>query len=157
MRRDDIKVQAEQFLGSWFEVRRLIQSLNFNRFQAEGLSATQFTLLNLLNVDRGTNVSELASRLNVHPATVVRSLDSLEHRGLVVRSRNPSDRREVLVSATAKGRTMQNSARGDFTDHILQIFRSMSVEGRTALVRGYTEFAVKGRELVSATKPRADH
>ncbi len=150
MSHDHGNPQAEQFLQSWFEVRRLIQTLNFNRFQSQGLSATQFTLLNVLNIDRTTTVTELARRLNVHAATVVRSLDSLESRGLIVRARNPEDRREVLVSATDQGRAMQNSARGAFTDHILQIFDSMSDQGREALVRGYTEFAEKGRALVAS-------
>lgn len=146
--------QAEQFLTAWFEVRQLIQTLNFNRFQGAGLSATQFTLLNVLNAHDATTVTALAERLNVHAATVVRSLDSLERRNLIVRSRNPADRREVLVSPTAAGKKLQNGARGDFTQQIIQIFSAMSEQGRDSLVRGYREFADVGRRQVHGNQTK---
>lgn len=148
-----VDAQAAEFLTAWFEVRQLIQTLNFNRFQGAGLSATQFTLLNVLNTDKPTTVTALARRLNVHAATVVRSLDSLERRGLVVRSRNPSDRREVWVVTTPAGEKFQNGARGDFTQQIIQILSAMSDGGREALVKGYREFAEVGRKQIPA-KPR---
>lgn len=149
-----VDAQAADFLEAWFEVRQLIQTLNFNRFQSAGLSSTQFTLLNVLNLDKPTTVSALAERLNVHAATVIRSLDSLERRGLIVRSRNPSDRREVWVLTTPEGVKFQNGARGDFTDQIVQILSAMSEEGRKALIKGYREFADVGRRQIS-TKSRS--
>ncbi len=145
--------QSEQFLNAWFEVRQLIQALNFRRFQHEGLSATQFTLINVLNPEGPTTVTSLAQRLNVHPATIVRTLDSLEERKLISRVRSTQDRREVHVLPTARGLAIQNSARGDFGRQIAAIFSAMSVPGRAALLAGYTEFAQVGRRMLNNRKP----
>lgn len=139
---------ADQFLALWFEVRQLIQTSNFNRFQREGLSATQFTLLNVLNSDSEMTVSELARHLNLGSPTVVRSLDSLERRGLISRLRSVDDRRVVKVVLTQAGRAIQNSARGEFTGKIRQTFLNMSEKGRAALLSGYKEFVEKARETL---------
>jgi DNA-binding MarR family transcriptional regulator len=46
---------------------------------------------------------ELAHALSVNRSVMVHVLDELERQGLVVRERNPSDRRSHLVTATAAG------------------------------------------------------
>jgi DNA-binding MarR family transcriptional regulator len=140
--------QSERFLKAWFDVRQLIQALNSRRLQQERLSATQFTVLNVLNPDGPTTVTALAQKLNVHPATIVRTLDSLEQRNLISRSRNAADRREVHVLITRRGRTLQNSSRGEFGREIAEIFSAMSKSGRRALLSGYSEFAEVGRRLL---------
>ena len=141
--------QAQQFLTVWMELRRLVQALNSDRFQREGLSATQFTLLNVLDPRGPTTVNALARRLNVHPATIVRTLDVLEQRLLINRTRNTRDRREVHVTLTEQGRAIQNSARGDFGRSITDIFSAMSTSGRAAMLAGCSEFAEVGRRLLS--------
>ena len=45
---NEIREEAKRFLDAWFETRRIVQTLNFNRFQQEGLSATQFIMLTML-------------------------------------------------------------------------------------------------------------
>ena len=47
---------------------------------------------------------ELADDEHVRPQAIVAILNNLEERGLVERSGDPSDRRQVLVSITARGR-----------------------------------------------------
>ncbi|WP_162601365.1 MarR family winged helix-turn-helix transcriptional regulator [Occallatibacter savannae] len=148
------QAQAEQFLNAWFEVRQLIQALNLSRFKQEGLSATQFMVINVLNPAGPTTAVELAERLNVHPATIVRTLDGLEERKLIGRTRNVEDRREVHVTLTAKGRELQNSARGGVGRQIATIFCSMSETGRDALLAGYCEFAEAGRRALGNQKQR---
>lgn len=148
------QAQADEFLNAWFEVRRLIQALNLSRFKQEGLSATQFMVVNVLNPAGPITAVELAERLNVHPATIVRTLDGLEERKLISRARNPEDRREVHVTLTARGRELRNSARGEFGQQIANVFCSMSEAGRNALLAGYSEFAEAGRRMLGSHKQR---
>lgn len=48
--------------------------------------------------------SEIGERVLVASATMTSTLDLLEHRGWIVRTPNPADRRSVLVEITAEGR-----------------------------------------------------
>ena len=126
-----------RFLAAWFAVRQAIQAANFNHFQKAGLSATQFMTLNLLPVVGGNfTIGELARRMNLKAATVAKTVDSLEARGMVERSRSATDRRLVLVSITNQGRTLQNAAMGQFRAYIGSIFTSMPAKSRAALIQG---------------------
>src|SRR5205085_4799008 len=48
-------------------------------------------------------ISSIAGDLDIDPATVVRTVDSLEKRGLVKRRRSREDRRQVFVEFTDAG------------------------------------------------------
>ncbi len=129
--------EIDRFLESWFAIRQVIQAANFNRFHQAGLSATQFMILNILPDDTsGMTISTLASRTNLAPATIVKTVDSLEERGMVVRTRSEADRRSVLVKITKKGEALQNTAAGQFREHIASLFQSMPAKDRGALVTG---------------------
>ncbi len=87
MKKKVSKAQVKRFLDSWLAVRQVIQAANFNRFQGAGLSATQFMTLNLLpSHGDGIAMGELARRLNLKPATVAKTVDSLEARGISEKS-----------------------------------------------------------------------
>ncbi len=127
--------EIERFLEAWFAIRQVIQAANFNRFHKAGLSATQFMILNILP-EEGMTISGLADKTNLAPATIVATVDSLEDRGMVTRTRSESDRRSVLVRITGEGMKLQNTAAGQFRDHISTLFRAMPKKHRDALVTG---------------------
>jgi DNA-binding MarR family transcriptional regulator len=54
---------------------------------------------------RGLKPSDLATLLQVTPASITQLITGLESRGLVHRSVDPEDRRAVRVSLTEKGRS----------------------------------------------------
>ncbi len=144
----ELDKQVEDFLTAWFQVRQQVQGLNFNRAHQHGLSTTQFIVLGFMEEADGLGtctISWLANRLNLDPATVVRTVDSLEKRGLVARRRDKQDRRQVFIDFTPEGRATQQQSHQRFKNSILKIFSSMSQEGRLALVRGLQEFVVFGQ------------
>jgi DNA-binding MarR family transcriptional regulator len=70
----------------------------------EGLPFSRFVVLRLL-VGRGATTSKtLAEAMGVTTANLPGLIDRLEADGLVTRTRNGRDRREILVEATPKGR-----------------------------------------------------
>lgn len=144
-----LEEQVEQFLTVWFAVRQLVQSLNFNRFHREGMSATQFMLMQLLDNTRTQeprSIGWLANQMNLDPATVVRTVDSLEKRGLVQRRRDKADRRLVFIEFTEQGRTTQHTMHLTFKSRLIDIFAAMSAEKRTALLEGLSEFITVSRQ-----------
>jgi DNA-binding MarR family transcriptional regulator len=63
------------------------------------LNDTDLDCLELINRHGPLSPSALARRAGLHPATITGILDRLERGGWVVRERDPSDRRAVIVRA----------------------------------------------------------
>ncbi len=74
-----------------------------DRLSAFGLTEAQWmTLLQLARGGEGRTQKELAARVNVEGPTLVRTLDRLEHEGLVERRPAMDDRRAKAVYLTPK-------------------------------------------------------
>jgi MarR family transcriptional regulator, transcriptional regulator for hemolysin len=68
-----------------------------------GASLTTWAVLHSAEHEDGLSQRELASRMSIESPTLVRHLDRLEDEGLVVRRRDPQDRRVVRVGLTPAG------------------------------------------------------
>ncbi len=137
MVKDPLEEEISRFLEAWLGARQLIQAANFNRFQQAGLSATQFMTLNLLPVDQqGLTLSELAKRMNLSLPTLVKTVDSLQSRGMLTRTRSDQDRRVVYIALTREGKAFQNVASSEFRNNMATIFRAMKPAQRAGLIKG---------------------
>ncbi len=130
--------ETTRFLAAWMQVRQMVQAANFNRFQRAGLSATQFMTLNVVP-KQGMTLAELARRLNLSAATLNKTVNSLEERDFVRRTRSMTDARKILIRATEQGEQMQNSASQDFHLFMSGLFRRMSKTRREGLLAGLEE------------------
>lgn len=136
----DLHAETTRFLEAWLRVRQVVQAANFNRFHRAGLSATQFMTLNVIPKD-GLTLSELARRLNLSPASLKKTIDSLSDRGLVIRRPQESDGRKIDILSTAKGKKLQNEASEEFHDFMRDLFSSMSDTERRGLIIGLERLA----------------
>jgi DNA-binding MarR family transcriptional regulator len=73
-------------------------------FEGTGLNAFHFAVLALLEEDPRETQAVIADALGYDRSHIVRLLDELEERELVVRKRDPEDRRRHVVKMTAEGR-----------------------------------------------------
>jgi MarR family transcriptional regulator for hemolysin len=76
-----------------------------------GASLVTWVVLN--EIDRGTWDSQrgLAKQLRIEGATLTRHLDRMEREGLIVRTRDGDDRRQIRVDMTPKGRALHRRLR----------------------------------------------
>ena len=142
-----VNEQVERFTAIFTDLRK-VMGAGFKHAHQHGLSTTQFIVLGLIGKAQSTGepctISSIAGDLDIDPATVVRTVDSLEKRGLVERRRSLEDRRQVFVEFTDAGRAARQEAHQQFIGRIHTILLAMSEEGRSSLLRGLEEFVQVG-------------
>lgn len=89
-----------------------------------GISAAQLKVLRIVGRGDDTAVA-LCRHLSIHSASMTRMLDRLERKGLIVRSQDDQDRRQVRLVLTDKGEKlrsmfppMEAAAMNEFTECI---------------------------------------
>ena len=91
------------------DIRRVFKAVNDQSKRAEhetGITGPQLWTIKVITESSPTNLKDLASRMFVHPATVVGIIDRLEAKGLVTRTRSKGDRRNVAIDLTDSGRRL---------------------------------------------------
>ena len=76
-----------------------------------GLSDTQLAALSALERHGAMTPGELADHEKVQPPSMTRVITVLEERGLVMRAAHPTDRRQVVLTATEQGNTVVEQSR----------------------------------------------
>jgi len=85
------------------------------------ISRLQFGIMMMLSHHEDQTITELSRTLGVDPSTLVPSVDALERKGLVVRGRDPHDRRRIPLTLTADGLDLGHQVRGMGEDDPLLI------------------------------------
>jgi DNA-binding MarR family transcriptional regulator len=113
------------------------------RAEEEGFELYDYSVLALLAEGDRETQSTIADALGVDPSRLVALLDSLEKRGLVVRQRDPHDRRRYVVRITEAGhgqlvqlRQLVRRLEDDF-------FAPLDAEKRETLYRLLVELAAQ--------------
>jgi DNA-binding MarR family transcriptional regulator len=76
-----------------------------------GLTPAQYGVLTVLAAEPGLDQTRLARALAFDKVTVMRVLEGLEERRLVLRERSTVSRRQMTVSLTPQGQTLLRAAR----------------------------------------------
>jgi MarR family transcriptional regulator, organic hydroperoxide resistance regulator len=75
-----------------------------------GLTYPQYLVLNVLWRDDQQTVGAIADALALESSTLTPMLKRLESAGLVLRTRNPQNERQVILALTPDGRALQSRA-----------------------------------------------
>lgn len=103
-----------------------------------GITYPQFLVLNLLWHEGEQNVGGLAEKLALESSTLTPLLKRLEGAGLVTRTRNPKNEREVLIATTKAGDALRGEA-GCLAERLLAA-SGTPVEGIIDLNKRVKEF-----------------
>jgi len=127
-------VELEQQVG------RIIGQHAPNIWIDSGLTLTQLRSLFLIANKGSTNFRKLAEALGVTPSNVTGIVDRLVEQGLVSRTQNPEDRREMTLQATDKGQALVSNLKEVGIKHMTQILSVLSLEELSALAQGLSAF-----------------
>lgn len=114
------------------------------------LSWPQLSALLTVESDEGINLRTLAGRLRMILSSASRLCDRLVASGLVERVPGRLDRREIALYLTPSSRQLLADLRASRQEMIGEVLDRMSPAGRTALIRGLTEFAAAAAEAGAA-------
>jgi DNA-binding MarR family transcriptional regulator len=99
------------------------------------LSPHQARALRVVGSGDGVRLSELAEALRIAPRSATEVADGLQERGLVARAADPTDRRAVVLTATAAGRQVQREVDDARAADSAELFGRLSAADRAALAR----------------------
>jgi DNA-binding MarR family transcriptional regulator len=98
-----------------------------------GLSVQLCGVLNLI-AEGPISQQELGEQLGIDRTTMVELIDQFEQQGVVVRRRNPADRRSYALGLTPKGRTVQRRAAGALDAAADEFFGPLAPDEQQALM-----------------------
>lgn len=111
-----------------------------------GLSFVQLLLIRNLATRGPMRMGEASEDLALADGVLTGVVDRLEERGLAERSKDPNDRRAILIGLTDAGKTLARSAMKPYEIALQQIFSEMDLEAVERFTEGFERLA-KGEIL----------
>jgi DNA-binding MarR family transcriptional regulator len=105
-----------------------------NALEALGMRTHEFAVLHYLRDAGPLSQQDLGSALRINPSNLVALLDALQADGLIVRARDPDDRRRHLVGLTNAGRRRLESARQAAQDAEQELLAPLTPAERRSFV-----------------------
>lgn len=93
-------------LQEWWALNHALERVSRSMSSRLGVTAPQRMVLRVIGRYPGINPGQLARLLHLDPSTVSSALRRLEARGVLRRRQTGSDRRQVSLGLTARGRAL---------------------------------------------------
>jgi DNA-binding MarR family transcriptional regulator len=117
------------------ELTRAIGMLHHS-LPGEPITLSQVFALHELDQGRPLSQQELAERLGLDKSSVSRLAADMETKGLLVRERDPANRRFYRLRLTDQGRAYHARAGAAFRERVAPLLDAMTAAERAALVKG---------------------
>lgn len=134
------------------KLSRSINSINDIRFKTLNLQKGQYIYLTRICENPGINLSELTLHLRVDKTSTTKAVQKLENEGYIVREKDGTDSRKVLIYPTTKGIEIYNGVIEDENKSIavcLKDFSQGEVEMLQVLIQrmnnNYSEVWLQGK------------
>lgn len=129
-------IAKELAQSSGYLLSRLGQAFKeqaIERAERAGFELYDYTLLAILGEGARATQAGIADAMMLDPSRLVALLDSLEARGMVMRQRDPQDRRRHLVTITEPGRLELERLRAILAELEDEFFAPLDAASRAAL------------------------
>jgi len=105
-----LKIPRHEFDETLYQAMIAVYQFDRLKVLLFGLTYQDSYLLYFLKKKSSAKIGEIAEELNIHISTASRAVDKLEHRKLVVRTKDEKDRRNVLVSLAPAGEMIMQAS-----------------------------------------------
>jgi DNA-binding MarR family transcriptional regulator len=114
-----------------------------------GLSMWAYSVLLRLGERPLRTQAALAQSIGADKTRIIGVLDDLQHRGLIERAADPADRRVRVLSLTAEGRRVRDSARAGIRRKEERLLARLPADDRDAFLRALRTLAALPPEEIS--------
>lgn len=121
-------IQEQRSKELLIALRKITQAIDLHSkhlFKTVGITSPQLVILQVLSAYKSLSVSELSQRVSLTQGTVTAIVLRLEKRALVSRHRSGVDKRRTLVSITAEGKKLLESAPSPLQDTFADSFYAL--------------------------------
>jgi DNA-binding MarR family transcriptional regulator len=122
-----------------------LKSQSWQDAEQQGLTPTQGQILNLLVNTDGVRLSEVAKNLGVTAATASDAVASLVDKGLVQKTRSPTDGRAISITLTTPGQQVSGLT-ATWSDFLLTTVDELTAEEKVIFLRGLIKIIKKLQE-----------
>src|SRR5215831_12583571 len=112
-------------------------------------------MLSHLAACEGQSQQALSIALGIHRSAVVALVDDLEHRGLAVRRRDPSDRRAYTLYLTSPGREVLGDLERIAEEHEAELLTALDASERSQLI-SLLQRVAESQGLAAGVHPNLD-
>ena len=140
-------VKERNALNAFISLNRAVETVRMNinkNFQHNGLTESQFGVLEALLHLGPLCQKDIAEKLLVSSGNITMVIDNLEKRKLVKRNRSENDRRYIHIELTKSGKNLIQSIFPDHVDSIVKEFSILTAEEQKTL-RNLTKKLGKGK------------
>ena len=109
------------------------------RLSSVDVSPAQFSVLVVIDANRGLSQAELSATLGIERARLVRVLHHLEHRGLIRRLPSSADGRRHALELTRDGEKVLTRAKTLAEEHEAALVEKLGAERRQSLLESLRE------------------
>ncbi len=88
----------------------------------DSLPHGQKTALFVICASPNTNIKQLANKLKITSGAATQHVEALVRSGLVMRTENPNDRRNVVIAPTAKGEAYLKRMKDRMSENLKDVF-----------------------------------
>ena len=128
------KQKAERLGNLIFEILPICQKKEEELAEEHNLFHTEFKCLRLFGVDENLNNMEIAKRMRLSPSRLTRIMDGLVKKGYMKREIDKSDRRNMTISLSRKGKILTNKVNDAFIDIHSDILKEIETSKHEPLI-----------------------
>lgn len=127
-----VEIFWESVPPAWRQTRNQIRRIAVGKFH---MTEKQFQILR--RIRKGSaSVSALAEISQTSRSAVSKAVDALVRRGLVIRSQDPSDRRNIPLALTFEGQSVMDAIFTEAEAWLITHFERLNPEEREILLQG---------------------
>ncbi|WP_129667832.1 MarR family winged helix-turn-helix transcriptional regulator [Phytoactinopolyspora endophytica] len=136
------------------QVMRALGAVELPVLDAHGVSMWGYVVLTALRESPVRTQAALAEAIGADKTRIIGTLDELQEAGLIVRERDPADRRARLLSITEEGREVHSSTQADIQEKENRLLAMLPPDDRRGFLNAIEAMSALPREdIVAMAEP----